>query len=249
MARLPLLRVASVEPRSPDPGHRRYRAAHPTDRQGRTGDRTRRPHRASGSTGGRRRGAVAMLGASTRSGSSRCCRGVTAMRSLVAERLGSPGARTALTQPGGNMSQSLVNRTARDIAAGRADVVLIGGAEAWRTRMAFRANDERPEWTVQDESVPGARDLRRSVRDDAPRRDGPRHRHAGAGVSDVRAGPAHRGRPHDRRPPRAHLRAVGAVQRGRGGEPERVDRRAYTAEEIRTAGPGQSVDRVPVSRS
>ena len=52
------------------------------------------------------------------------------------------------------MSQSLVSRTARDIAAGRADVVLIGGAEAWRTRMAFRADDERPDWTVQDESVP-----------------------------------------------------------------------------------------------
>ena len=54
------------------------------------------------------------------------------------------------------MSQAWVNRTALDIAAGRADVVLIGGAEAWRTRMSFRSSDSRPDWTLQDESVPEA---------------------------------------------------------------------------------------------
>jgi acetyl-CoA C-acetyltransferase len=75
---------------------------------------------------------------------------------LVAERLGAPARHTAVSQPGGNMSQSWVNQTALDIAAGRADVVLIGGAEAWRTRMSFRAADSRPDWTVQDESVPEA---------------------------------------------------------------------------------------------
>jgi len=75
---------------------------------------------------------------------------------LVGERVGSPSARTLVTQPGGNMPQSLVSKTARDIASGAADVVLVGGAEAWRTRMSFRAAGERPAWTVQDGTVPEA---------------------------------------------------------------------------------------------
>jgi acetyl-CoA C-acetyltransferase len=72
---------------------------------------------------------------------------------LVGERLGASPRHTAYTSAGGNTPQALVNRTCRDIAAGKADVVLIGGAEAWRTRMSFRSHDERPSWTVQDESV------------------------------------------------------------------------------------------------
>jgi acetyl-CoA C-acetyltransferase len=75
---------------------------------------------------------------------------------LVAERLRTDVGHTAVTQPGGNMSQSVVSRTARDIVDGNADVVLIGGAEAWRTRMSFRATGDRPAWTEQNESVPEA---------------------------------------------------------------------------------------------
>ncbi|MEY2405423.1 MAG: acetyl-CoA C-acetyltransferase, partial [Acidimicrobiaceae bacterium] len=75
---------------------------------------------------------------------------------LVAERIGASPRETAVTTPGGNSPQSLVNRTALDIAAGRNDVVLIGGAEAWRTRMAFRSTGDRPDWTQQPESVPEA---------------------------------------------------------------------------------------------
>ncbi|MEY2452917.1 MAG: acetyl-CoA C-acetyltransferase [Acidimicrobiaceae bacterium] len=75
---------------------------------------------------------------------------------LVAERIGASPRQTAVTTPGGNSPQSLVSRTALDIAAGRNDVVLIGGAEAWRTRMSFRATGDRPEWTTQDDSVPEA---------------------------------------------------------------------------------------------
>jgi acetyl-CoA C-acetyltransferase len=75
---------------------------------------------------------------------------------LVAERIGASPKQTAVTTPGGNTPQSLVNRTALDIAAGRNDVVLIGGAEAWRTRMSFRATGDRPDWTSQDETVPEA---------------------------------------------------------------------------------------------
>jgi acetyl-CoA C-acetyltransferase len=75
---------------------------------------------------------------------------------LVAQRIGASPKQTAVTTPGGNSPQSLVNRTALDIAAGRHDIVLIGGAEAWRTRMSFRATGDRPQWTEQDESVPEA---------------------------------------------------------------------------------------------
>ena len=72
---------------------------------------------------------------------------------LVAERLGAAPKQTIYAAAGGNSPQSLLNRTALDIAAGHADVVLIGGAEAWRTRMALRAGGDKPAWTVQDESV------------------------------------------------------------------------------------------------
>src|SRR4051794_3761479 len=75
---------------------------------------------------------------------------------LVGQRLGASPRQTALTTPGGNTPQSLVNRTAVDILEGRNDIVLIGGAEAWRTRMSFRSTGDRPEWTTQDDSVPEA---------------------------------------------------------------------------------------------
>ncbi len=73
---------------------------------------------------------------------------------LVAERIGAADVRhTMYTTPGGNTPQSLVNRTCLDIAAGTADVVLIGGAEAWRTRMAVRATGGKPDWTVEPEGA------------------------------------------------------------------------------------------------
>jgi acetyl-CoA C-acetyltransferase len=75
---------------------------------------------------------------------------------LVAQRIGATPRQTAVTTPGGNSPQSLLNKSALDIAAGRHEVVLIGGAETWRTRMSFRATGERPAWTVEDESVPEA---------------------------------------------------------------------------------------------
>ncbi|MGP3708324.1 acetyl-CoA acetyltransferase [Gordonia paraffinivorans] len=75
---------------------------------------------------------------------------------LVAERIGASPRRTGYTGNGGSTPQVLVNQAASDIAAGRADVVLVAGAEAWRTRMKLRAKGERPDWTTQDESVPKA---------------------------------------------------------------------------------------------
>ncbi|MEV5303363.1 acetyl-CoA acetyltransferase [Amycolatopsis methanolica] len=75
---------------------------------------------------------------------------------LVADLLGATPSHTAYTADGGDNPQALVAGAALDIAAGRADVVLVGGAEAWRTRMRLRAAGRRPDWTVQGEPVPEA---------------------------------------------------------------------------------------------
>jgi len=72
---------------------------------------------------------------------------------LLASRLGAAPRRTLSTAMGGNSPQSLLNRAARDILDGTADVVLLGGAEAWRTRMAARRLDQRPDWTTQPDDM------------------------------------------------------------------------------------------------
>ena len=69
---------------------------------------------------------------------------------LVAERVGAPRARTTYTTGGGQTPQALLHRTALEVLAGDADCVLIGGAEAWRTRQAAKRAGERPPWAEQD---------------------------------------------------------------------------------------------------
>ncbi|MGP4054679.1 acetyl-CoA acetyltransferase [Mycobacterium sp. 4D054] len=73
---------------------------------------------------------------------------------LLAQRIGADKATTRYTGIGGNVPQTLVNLACRDIQQGRADVVLIAGAETWRTRTRLRAAGRKPAWTKQDESVP-----------------------------------------------------------------------------------------------
>lgn len=74
---------------------------------------------------------------------------------LVAAAVGAEPARRWATTDGGNHPQSLVNRAAADIGAGRADLVLVGGAEAWRTRSAARRDDRALDWTTQpDDATP-----------------------------------------------------------------------------------------------
>ncbi|CAN5270550.1 acetyl-CoA acetyltransferase [soil metagenome] len=70
---------------------------------------------------------------------------------LVAAELNIAPRRTIETDDGGNYPQSLLNRACREIQDGRADAVLIGGAEAWRHRAAGKAQGSG--WTHQDESV------------------------------------------------------------------------------------------------
>lgn len=74
---------------------------------------------------------------------------------LVAAELGIAPRRTIETDDGGNYPQALLNRAAREIVDGTADAVLIGGAEAWRTRTASRKAGHDLAWPVQgDEAEP-----------------------------------------------------------------------------------------------
>ncbi len=75
---------------------------------------------------------------------------------LLGQRIGAHNPATRYTGVGGNVPQSLVNQACLDIQRGSADVVLIAGAEAWRTRTLLRARGDRLSWTQQDESVPQA---------------------------------------------------------------------------------------------
>ncbi|MEE6177409.1 acetyl-CoA acetyltransferase [Mycobacterium sp. 050134] len=75
---------------------------------------------------------------------------------LLGQRLGADGFSTLYSPVGGNVPQSLVNQACLDIQGGRAGVVLLAGAETWRTRRGLRAHGAKLEWTAQDQSVPVA---------------------------------------------------------------------------------------------
>lgn len=73
---------------------------------------------------------------------------------LLAQRIDATTATTSYTPIGGNVPQSLVNQACLDIQHGRNAVVLITGAETWRTRSRLNARGKRLTGTVQDDSVP-----------------------------------------------------------------------------------------------
>jgi acetyl-CoA C-acetyltransferase len=75
---------------------------------------------------------------------------------LLGEQIGATRFASRYSGAGGNVPQSLVIQACLDIERGAADVVLIGGAEKWRTRTRLRAEDKKPHWPQQDESVPEA---------------------------------------------------------------------------------------------
>ena len=80
---------------------------------------------------------------------------------LLGQLIGAEDPATRYTGVGGNVPQTLVNQACLDILNNRAEVVLLAGAETWRTRKREKANGIRPDWTKQDESVavpPGAED-------------------------------------------------------------------------------------------
>ena len=74
---------------------------------------------------------------------------------LVGERVGATPAETVYTVMGGNYVQTLVNRTALDILEGRNDLVLLAGAESWKSRAEARKASAELEWTKQGEDTLG----------------------------------------------------------------------------------------------
>jgi acetyl-CoA C-acetyltransferase len=87
---------------------------------------------------------------------------------LVAQRLGAAPRDTSLSGMGGNSPQSLVNQVCQAIQAGTADLVLIGGAEAWRTRTSARSAGSELGWTKQGDDVAVARSSTENVTMSAP---------------------------------------------------------------------------------
>jgi acetyl-CoA C-acetyltransferase len=75
---------------------------------------------------------------------------------LLAQQIGADNASTRYTGVGGNVPQTLVNQACLDIQSGRADVVLIAGAETFRTRTRLRNRGVKPDWTSEPDSVPFA---------------------------------------------------------------------------------------------
>src|SRR5207244_3620738 len=73
---------------------------------------------------------------------------------LLAERLGCRPARTIYTTLGGNTPQSLVNHLCDEIAAGRTELALVAGAEAWHTARALGRAGRPSGWAHRPASAP-----------------------------------------------------------------------------------------------
>ena len=76
---------------------------------------------------------------------------------ILGERVGAPGATTALGAVSGHIVQVLVDRACADIAAGRRDVVAIVGGESEHTRRTLTRRQTALHW---DEQTPGEPDER-----------------------------------------------------------------------------------------
>lgn len=73
----------------------------------------------------------------------------------LASLLGISTTQTGLSTPGGNSPQSLVNSTALEIQNGGPGIVILTGAEAWRTRQRARKEGVDLPWLAKDEGAPG----------------------------------------------------------------------------------------------
>ena len=68
---------------------------------------------------------------------------------LVAAELGATGPATWYPSMGGNTPQMLVNRLAAEISAGRVDLGVVVGGEAYRSRVAAKRAERPLDWTKQ----------------------------------------------------------------------------------------------------
>jgi acetyl-CoA C-acetyltransferase len=166
---------------------------------------------------------------------------------LVADRLGARPRHTLYTGSGGQLPQALVGRAAHDIAAGRADVVLVGGAETWRSRTRIKAAGGHRGWARQPDEV----EPTELVDADA----GARFSHPAelaAGVAlPVQQYPLIESalRTAAGRTPTEHERVVAELwsrfSRVAADNPNAWDRRAYSADELLAAGPDNRMVALP----
>ena len=68
---------------------------------------------------------------------------------LVADAIGATPSNRWYPAMGGNTPQKLVNKAAASIQAGNAEIALVCGGEAYRTRQSLRRTGGRPDWTEQ----------------------------------------------------------------------------------------------------
>ena len=156
---------------------------------------------------------------------------------LLGELIGAEGAATRYSGVGGNMPQSLLNQACADILAGRAQVVLLAGAEAWRTRQRLKAQGVRPDWTKQDDSVPLAPGAQDGVDMSSPAQQ---RIHLSA-PSHVYPMFEEALRVANGETPAVHRRRIAELWEGFNlvarDNPNAWSNTAYSAEEIATAGP------------
>ena len=134
-----------------DAGAGRLRTSQPARREP-----ERRTDRSHGGGGARGRRSAGAGGRRLRTHRQRPVVALPRSGPLLAQRIHASDATSRYTGMGGNVPQSLVNQACLDIQSGRADLVLIAGAETFRTRTRLRARGVKPDWTSQDESVPFA---------------------------------------------------------------------------------------------
>jgi len=88
---------------------------------------------------------------------------------LLAERLGCRPARTIYTTLGGNTPQSLLSHLCDQIVAGRTEVALLAGAEAWHTARSLGKAGRPAAWAHRPSSAPAWGDPRPGVSEDEAR--------------------------------------------------------------------------------
>ncbi len=142
---------------------------------------------------------------------------------LLADRIRATDASSRYTGVGGNVPQTLVNQACLDIQSGSADLVLIAGAETFRTRTRLRARGTKPAWTSQDESVPFAEGANESVPLVGPAEVRINLVQRWAFLPSVRAGAADRCGGVAGRPSQAYRRIVVEIQRCGTGQPACLD--------------------------
>jgi acetyl-CoA C-acetyltransferase len=165
----------------------------------------------------------------------------------VAGLLGADPGHTLYTGSGGHLPQVLVGGAARDIAAGRADVVLVGGAETWRSRTRVRAAGGHRSWVRQPDDVEPSEIV---DADAGAAFSHPAELAAGV-VLPVQQYPLIESalRTAAGRTPVEHERAVAELwsrfSRVAEGNPNAWSRRAYSADELLATGPDNRMVALP----